>query len=149
MSNNVPTHIVSDLPITRELIELRKKHKWPIVMNHLKIFAKNDILSKLWKHKGLTCHHTMVSIPENMFTNKTCRTKCTLVPRLRVNIDRLVTFAALVMFDCDDDKETDDGVIYDDEDNSYSFLGTLQTENYCSSPLHSSVRGDYRRPRIL
>jgi hypothetical protein len=26
---------------------------------------------------------------------------------------------------------------------------TLQTENYCSSPLHSSVRGDYRRPRIL
>jgi len=26
---------------------------------------------------------------------------------------------------------------------------SLQTENYCSSPLHSSVRGNYRRPRIL
>jgi hypothetical protein len=25
----------------------------------------------------------------------------------------------------------------------------LQTENYCSSPLHSSVRGDYSSPRIL
>jgi hypothetical protein len=27
--------------------------------------------------------------------------------------------------------------------------GPLQTENYCSSPLHSSVRGDYKSPRIL
>jgi hypothetical protein len=26
---------------------------------------------------------------------------------------------------------------------------TLQTKNYCSSPLHSSVRGDYKSPRIL
>ena len=26
---------------------------------------------------------------------------------------------------------------------------TLQTESYCSSPLHSSVSGDYRRSRIL
>ena len=25
----------------------------------------------------------------------------------------------------------------------------LQTENYCNSPLHSSVRGDYKSPRIL
>jgi hypothetical protein len=25
----------------------------------------------------------------------------------------------------------------------------LQTENYCSSPLHSSVREDYRRYRFL
>ena len=31
----------------------------------------------------------------------------------------------------------------------YATLLALQTENYCSSTLHSSVRGDYRRPRIL
>ena len=28
-------------------------------------------------------------------------------------------------------------------------IPALQTKNYCSSPLHSSVRGDYKSPRIL
>ena len=46
------------------------------------------------------------------------------------------------MFDCDDDKERDDGAIYDDEDNSYSFLGNDSEANQGSEEIENLVNID-------
>lgn len=78
LSNTMSSDIANDLLLTRELSEFKEKHKWPLIMNCLKMFANNATLSKLRKHRSQTYHHTMIPIPEKISNNKTCRTKCTL-----------------------------------------------------------------------
>ena len=82
MSNNEPTYIVVTCQSLESWLNLRQRTNGLLLWTIWKWLWKMIFYQSFWSIR-LTYHYTMVPIPENMFNNKTCRTKCTLCPKAK------------------------------------------------------------------